>query len=603
MKSYLIYYVFITLSIFLNSCTEGFKEEYSKLFIALTEVTAITTPTTDTTPDYTFSSTLSGALTYGGSCSSSTTIATTGNNTITLNTLSVGTYADCTITVSKTIANENSEKKLSGSLTITSFTVSSTLSAPDNLSASGANNTITLTWNPVSGATSYTLYWDNVSGIDSSDTAITSITNDNYTDSNKRNYALDFDGTDDYVAADGVTSNLSSTGLPFTVSAWAYPDTTASGNSSCCSNREAIFAFNNSGANLNILFFAQDGSTQKFYHHGNADDSFTGSSNTFESGQWHHIVMVVDSSENGKLYVNGGQEATWSNESNSSVNRFSIGQEWDGSASDFFDGKIDEVAVWNVALSAADVTSLYNSGNGLKASANSGNYDNSADLVGYWKFNEGTGSTLTDNTSNSNNGTLTNMDSTSDWVNGMWMDKGSIYYYKVAAVDSSGTGPLSSVASAILDQNIQVSETFNGHTYALTSAATTWAQGKVIATALGGYLTTINTKAENDWLTTELYISPDGTWMGANDIATENTWVWDNGTTSGDNGLTDDLCGTATNCRDSNAKWADNTDKWYGANPNDYSNNQDCGRIWKNTGHWDDDGCDNSRYGIIEFDL
>ena len=126
MKNYLIYYLFITLSIILNSCTEGFKEEYSKINITLTEVTAITTPTTDTTPDYTFSSTGSGSITYGDSCSSSTTIATTGNNTITLNTLSVGTYADCTITVSKTIATEKSEKKLSGSLTITSFTVTTT---------------------------------------------------------------------------------------------------------------------------------------------------------------------------------------------------------------------------------------------------------------------------------------------------------------------------------------------------------------------------------------------------------------------------------------------------------------------------------------------
>jgi len=125
MKNYLICYLFITLSIIVNSCTEGFKEEYSKLFIALTEVTAITTPTTDTTPDYTFSSTESGAITYGGSCSSSTTIAISGNNTITLSSLSDGTYADCTITVSKTISTENSEKKLSGSLTITSFTVSS----------------------------------------------------------------------------------------------------------------------------------------------------------------------------------------------------------------------------------------------------------------------------------------------------------------------------------------------------------------------------------------------------------------------------------------------------------------------------------------------
>jgi len=135
MKNYLICYLFITLSIIVNSCTEGFEEEYLKISIALKEVTAITTPTTDTTPDYTFSSTESGTITYGGSCSSSTTSATTGNNTITLNTLSVGTYADCTITVSKTISTKNSETNLSDSLTITSFTVDNftiSSSASDN---------------------------------------------------------------------------------------------------------------------------------------------------------------------------------------------------------------------------------------------------------------------------------------------------------------------------------------------------------------------------------------------------------------------------------------------------------------------------------------
>jgi hypothetical protein len=157
MKSYLIYYLFITLSLIVNSCTEGFKEEYSKLVIALTEVTAITTPTTDTTPDYTFSSTESGTITYGGSCSSSTTSAISGNNTITLNTLSVRTYADCTITVSKTILTEKSEKKLSGSLTITSFTVSSSndTTAPtvssvsttaDNQSSVSITDNITVTF-------------------------------------------------------------------------------------------------------------------------------------------------------------------------------------------------------------------------------------------------------------------------------------------------------------------------------------------------------------------------------------------------------------------------------------------------------------------------
>ena len=67
--------------------------------LTLSEVTAVTSPNVDTTPNYTFSSTKAGTITYGGSCTSSTTIAVAGNNTITLNTLSDGTYSDCTITV------------------------------------------------------------------------------------------------------------------------------------------------------------------------------------------------------------------------------------------------------------------------------------------------------------------------------------------------------------------------------------------------------------------------------------------------------------------------------------------------------------------------
>jgi len=163
------------------------------------EVTPITTPTTVTTPNYTFSSSEAGTITYGGSCAtagSATTNAIVGHNLIIFNTLSSGTYSDCTITVTDSAGNA------SNAIAITSFSV---MLATD--------------------------------------------------------YALDFDGTNDYVVADGVTSNLnSSTGLPFTVSAWAYPDTTDNG---------AIFAFNktgNSDENLNLLFYARGGSTKKFYH-------------------------------------------------------------------------------------------------------------------------------------------------------------------------------------------------------------------------------------------------------------------------------------------------------------------------------------------------
>ena len=133
MKNYLIYYLFITLSILLNSCGTGFKDESSQFSLALIEVTAVTSPTTDTTPDYTFSSNIAGTITYGGSCSSSTNTIIQGNNTITLDNLSDGTYSDCTITVdtadSLMVTKTDLVDKviikyyLINSLTMTSFTV------------------------------------------------------------------------------------------------------------------------------------------------------------------------------------------------------------------------------------------------------------------------------------------------------------------------------------------------------------------------------------------------------------------------------------------------------------------------------------------------
>jgi hypothetical protein len=99
------------------SCGEE-KEESATDTTApvIAEVTAVTTPTSDTTPDYIFSSDEAGTISYGGSCSSSTTSAVSGNNTITLVSLSEGTYSDCTITVTDSSGN-------SVTLNISSFTV------------------------------------------------------------------------------------------------------------------------------------------------------------------------------------------------------------------------------------------------------------------------------------------------------------------------------------------------------------------------------------------------------------------------------------------------------------------------------------------------
>src|SRR5690554_6373691 len=70
------------------------------------------------TPEYTFASTLAGTSEYQGSCSSSTTQATAGENTIKLNPLEWwGEYANCEITVT------SDKGKVSPILKITPFEV------------------------------------------------------------------------------------------------------------------------------------------------------------------------------------------------------------------------------------------------------------------------------------------------------------------------------------------------------------------------------------------------------------------------------------------------------------------------------------------------
>ena len=77
----------------------------------LSEVIAIPTPTADTTPTYLFTTNESGTISYGGSCSGSDETANRGLNYVTFNTLSVGTYSNCTITV--TDISENTSEPLS----------------------------------------------------------------------------------------------------------------------------------------------------------------------------------------------------------------------------------------------------------------------------------------------------------------------------------------------------------------------------------------------------------------------------------------------------------------------------------------------------------
>ena len=77
-----------------------------------------------------------------------------------------------------------------------------------------------------------------------------------------------------------------------------------------------------------------------------------------------------------------------------------------GAGAGFFTGLMDEIGIWNKQLDADAVTAIYNSGKPIALDADSGNYDNSDDLVGWWRFEEGSGTSVADSSTNSNAGTI-----------------------------------------------------------------------------------------------------------------------------------------------------------------------------------------------------
>ena len=127
----------------------------------LTEVTAVSSPTSNTEPSYTFNTTQAGTISFGGSCTSTTLSAVSGDNTITFSSLSDGTYSDCTITVTDSSGNTSS------SLSVSSFVIDSTAptvsstSPTDNQSGVSISDNISVTFSESMDNTTVTTNTDN----------------------------------------------------------------------------------------------------------------------------------------------------------------------------------------------------------------------------------------------------------------------------------------------------------------------------------------------------------------------------------------------------------------------------------------------------------
>ena len=108
----------------------------------------------------------------------------------------------------------------------------------------------------------------------------------------------------------------------------------------------------------------------------NQDNTFLGGATSFYAGNvfyantiininnWYHFVFIHDSASGGKLYINGNlvNSNNYSGAICNSLNNVIIGSDVEnGNFYRFFDGKIDDVAIYNRALTQSEITQLYNS--------------------------------------------------------------------------------------------------------------------------------------------------------------------------------------------------------------------------------------------------
>jgi len=213
--------------------------------------------------------------------------------------------------------------------------------------------------------------------------------------------SISFDGDQDYVNVNTVAGEITQGETDWAVSFWAKPDL-----SSFPENDSYILGVNTStGGNALHVGLKKDTGYPIVFEINSIH--ITGSTGATDQ-QWNHIVYSK-SGYTGTIYLNGVSQGTHgAYHSMYSSHQWTIGGEYDAQIlSNEFVGLVDEVAVWDDDLTAAEVTALYNSGGGLSASSNAGDYTSSGDLQAYWLMNENSGSTIADATTNNNSGTIT----------------------------------------------------------------------------------------------------------------------------------------------------------------------------------------------------
>ena len=215
--------------------------------------------------------------------------------------------------------------------------------------------------------------------------------------------ALDFDGNNDHADVNGV--NIA--GSSFTVEAWAKRKSSSSD--------DYILGLGTNSNNHGLHFGFRSNNTFTFAFWFNDANTTT----TYTDTLWHHWAGTFDVNTNTqKIYRDGilvASHITNSDFVGTGVFRIG-GTPWDMNT--LFNGAIDEVRVWNIVRTATEIN----------ASMNIELTGNESGLISYYNFNQGVAggnntsiTTLTDNTNNGNDGTLSGFSltgATSNWIEG-----------------------------------------------------------------------------------------------------------------------------------------------------------------------------------------
>ena len=195
---------------------------------------------------------------------------------------------------------------------------------------------------------------------------------------------LDFDGVDDYVDA-GNSINLAN--QSFSLAAWVKRERNGVYEWLTCQGQ--------STPNLGLHFGFRETNVFTFAFHSNDLDTPASYADT----DWHYWVGTYDANTGArKIYRDGQVVASDTATANyQGTGNLRIGTRYDLDGG-FFQGQIDEVRVRDVVLTGQQIRlNMYDTLSGSEPG-----------LIGYWKLDEGCGTTATDTAGGDDNGALTN---------------------------------------------------------------------------------------------------------------------------------------------------------------------------------------------------